>query len=386
MFFVFLFILLVVAAAVHLERAQKREKEARRAALAALHDRDPRFEEKTFSAAISMAFVRVQEAWSAGDLGPARHLLSDGVFERFQVLLDMQKDEGRVNRLEKVSVQDCSIQRAESSEHFDTLDVHIQAACVDRYYDAKTGAHLSGGDEPQAFAEIWSFLRTRGAQTPQRPGLAAGHCPDCGTPLSINQSTLCPSCKAWVNSGQYDWVLAEITQVSAAGAGSPAPPSGWQELSALDAQLDTQSLEDRASVLFWRYLRCLADGDLAALGNSVLENALRPEQLPGRLRYKDCAVGSVTVKRVRTGMPHDTVEVEILWSGKETLRTALVTGTRPLTMTLARRHGATSVPWSGLRSLHCAGCGCAAEGPAPACPQCGRARGVEHDWVLAALK
>jgi hypothetical protein len=39
-----------------------------------------------------------------------------------------------------------------------------------------------------------------------------GRCPSCGGPVDIVDRAKCPQCESIVNSGKYDWVLAEITQ------------------------------------------------------------------------------------------------------------------------------------------------------------------------------
>lgn len=67
-----------------------------------------------------------------------------------------------------------------------------------------------------------------------------------------------------MNSGQYDWVLAEITQ-DEEWIVPPAQHSvpGWEELQRQDPSLNFQHIEDRASVIFWRSLMSVYFGDVS---------------------------------------------------------------------------------------------------------------------------
>lgn len=74
----------------------------------------------------------------------------------------------------------------------------------------------------------------------------------------------CPQCGSVVNSGKYDWVLAEITQDEE----WVVPPAvnrvkGWQIIRERDPGLNFQHIEDRASVIFWRCMMAVYFGDFS---------------------------------------------------------------------------------------------------------------------------
>src|SRR5207344_1752618 len=107
------------------------------------------------------------------------------------------------------------------------------------------------GAEP--FLEVWSFVRRPGVQTRQRGANEAGKCPNCGAPFDGGAAGNCTYCGAIVNSGAYDWVLAEITQGIEAGSAPPEVP-GLEPLRTADPALSLEVLEDRASLLFWGWI------------------------------------------------------------------------------------------------------------------------------------
>jgi len=65
----------------------------------------------------------------------------------------------------------------------------------------------------ETFYEVWSFARRVGAQTLAKGGSLEGRCPECGADVPPAETVRCEFCKAIVNSGLHDWVLAEITQI-----------------------------------------------------------------------------------------------------------------------------------------------------------------------------
>ncbi|TPW21467.1 MAG: hypothetical protein FD126_656 [Elusimicrobia bacterium] len=355
---------------VRMEKGLNARRDAKRAAstgLPAFQELDRRFREDAFLPRAEAAFLRVQEAWSAGDMTSAAALLSDGVFERFQLLLELQRREGRLNKLEDVDVVRASVARAAAGTTFDAIDVRIVASCRDTYVSARDGSLLK--ESESSFAEYWSFLRAVSARGRDKPGAAEGVCPSCGAALAVNASAVCPQCKCWVNSGEFDWVLAEITQESEWQAGASAA---------------AQELEDRASMLFWRWLRCLADKDAEALAGWCSPEGLAALMASGvgRVHYEHCGVGSVTLGAPADRHGLEAVTAEIRWAGRERGLQGL--SRKHLTLlTLARAPGTQTPLKAALRSAHCSACGAAIAPAASTCAHCGTGfKDPAAGWVL----
>ncbi|TBR26462.1 hypothetical protein EPO15_00125 [bacterium] len=371
-------------AAASRRRAAAAARQAAAAALQELRSRDPRFSPEAFLARAEAVFKKVQEAWSEGDMTPVVHLLSDGVFERFQLLLELQRREGRRNAVDQVRVHQCSVAQMRPGARYDVIDVRIDAACRDRYLSVKGGKLLKESSE--RFQEYWGFVRSAAARTKAAP--AEGHCPNCGSALAVNDSAVCPQCKSWVDSGEFDWVVAEITQSSAWRAG--AARDGLKTLPA-DPETTVQGLEDRASMLFWRWQRCLSDAKPAALEGWCTEAGLRSVMASGvgKFRYEDCGVGAVTVSRSAVKGGLEQVEVRVRWAGRRAKN-----GSKPgkskrraTVIALARNAGVRAVPHASLRSAHCAGCGAAILPAGVVCAHCGQGfRDPAAGWVVTALK
>jgi hypothetical protein len=156
---------------------------------------------------------------------------------------------------------------------------------------------------------VYSFTRSLSSQSDPDKDLLKGQCPRCGfVPDNFSQVNKCPSCGALYNSGLYDWVLSEITQLE------EWRPSSAGEVSGLPANMSRQVIEDRASYIFWRWIQSRVRGDALPLSRDATEKmkshlmSLQPEHL------KAVAVGAVDLKGV--GMENSEYRADILvqWS------------------------------------------------------------------------
>lgn len=371
-----------------------------------LRARDTAFSEEKFKERAGKAFGKIQKAWSEQDMKPVRGLISDGIFERFNAYLAMQKASLLVNRMEQVRVLKAEIAGVESDEFFDTVHLLITASAVDYMENRETGKRVHGKKQPETFQEYWSFLRRPGAKTLEKPGLVEGFCPNCGTPLSFSDKTVCESCSAVVNSGEYDWVLAEITQTGEWRGIRPRDIPGVDAVRGKDPAFNVQHLEDRASVMFWRLRQSefFADkGYLAKLSHpdylAENEKLFSPLEDGTHAFYADAAVGAVDLSSVAvSGEPGgmDRAHVKIRWSGHPeqekipSLMAPRYERSRIFqhSFILVRKTDTRSSDKNVLSSTHCPGCG-APETPTTAgeCEYCGlRQNDGGADWVLRSIK
>jgi len=373
---------------------EARETARKDQALEQIRQRDPAFSQAGFLARAREAFLKVQQAWSGQDMRPARAFISDGVMERFGIQLEMLKARGRRNDMSAVNVSDCYILEAESDAHFDTLHVRICASAVDTEVSLADGRRVRGSGQPEVFSEVWSFLRRPGAQTLGKPGLIEGCCPNCGAGLSIGDAAQCGSCKSWINSGEYDWVLSEITQTSAFAlrAGGEAV-AGFAALAQRDPLLNTQFLEDRASVAFWRWQRAIVQGEAKPLLPVATTQfcAAWDAAAQRALRFDYAAVGAVEVQAFERRETQDLAHVAVRWAGT-VAQSADGRGDAVLprehVFTLARNSSVQTDPNAGLNSCRCPNCGAPpASREVAACEYCGTPfNDGSRQWVLTQVQ
>lgn len=392
----------------HQERVIRKGRGARQARIERvsgdeLRKRDPGFDPAEFGKRVQQAFMKVQECWCDQDLRPVRCFVSDGIYERFSLQIEDQQRDGWRQGMADVELQGPPrLVHVGSDTHFDTATVRIDFRADIHRLAIESGARVAGSQlNATRFSECWSFLRRRGVQTVPR-GLLEGNCPNCAAPLELNASTRCPSCKSEIQSGQYDWVLAEITQASEWSVQDTAAVPGLEALQQRDPDLNLQHLEDRASVMFWRWTRAERDGSTDALrkvatqrllDSSAVVSSAPGEHPPDDEYLGDRAVGSVKTLALIPGDVIDRAIIEVVWDGRRVPRSGDALASRlprllhRSLLVVVRSSSARTQLDQALSSAHCTRCGAPGEGgTAAACAFCGEPlhRGGE-DWLLDQL-
>ncbi|HNW34280.1 MAG TPA: TIM44-like domain-containing protein, partial [Candidatus Ozemobacteraceae bacterium] len=99
-------------------------------AIKALSARDPKWDSARFLERVKNGFSQIQTAWSNQDLNTVQGFLSDGVFERFTLQIQEQKDDGIRDHMEALRILHARIMQVEMDSRFDTIHVSIRASAV----------------------------------------------------------------------------------------------------------------------------------------------------------------------------------------------------------------------------------------------------------------
>jgi len=337
--------------------------------------RDPSFDRAYFLENVKKTFFTVQESWQNQDMRPSRFIVSDGVYERFSLQIKMYESSMIINKMEGLQIVSIGIAAAQSDNFFDTIHVRIKAVSVDYFVNKETKKQVYGDINPAEFTEYWSFIRTSGVKTEKKNGAVDGYCPNCGSPLKLADSIVCASCSAVVNSGQYDWVLSEITQGSEWKIKDTNTINGLEEMLEIDHGFNVQHIEDRVSVMFYRYIssQFFADSKYItklAKDGFVQENKdLFISDSNGKHGfYADAAIGSVEVLDIMPSNNVDTndqIKVKVKWAGhfeKAVVPSLIVPDYSKSRLfvnefIIERKHGVLTNVSKALLSTHCQNCG-----------------------------
>jgi uncharacterized tellurite resistance protein B-like protein len=362
---------------------------------------DPDFDANAFLQRFRAAFLKIQKSWSAQGLSQIKHFVSDGIFERFTLQIQEQQDMGYRDFIERIQIHSADLVEATSSQVFDIVTVLVRASAVDYRVSLETGKYISGNQLPEGFTECWSFVRRRGVRSDNNKlGLIEGCCPNCGDTIRMNQLEKCESCDALLRSGEYDWVLSEITQGCVwrrRNQQQKELADRYRELQ--DPGFNIQHVEDRASVIFWR--KAMAD----RLGNTrpllkvattelcqEFEAEFKRSRRSERGYFGNCSVGSVDLRGLLEEKDCHYMLVEVHWSGHffgvsqdgavqdhgqwKRYKSLLV---------LMRQQGVKTDIRRAVTSAHCPNCGAPETDVAShACEFCETVlNDGHHDWVLA---
>ncbi|MCM2304575.1 MAG: TIM44-like domain-containing protein [Elusimicrobia bacterium] len=338
--------------------ARGRERQAaqsRTGALKEIKKRDQYFDEDLFLHRAEEAFLRVRDALGRGDLSAARAFLSDGMFERL-------RRGGGAPSAGPVKVLERRALGYGVGWHFDSVSVRFKV--------------LEG---EEAFEEIWTFLRRPGAATLARGGAIEGFCPSCGAPVSIVDAVRCASCKSWINSGEHDWVAVESTAPWEWRFADPRRDvTAWAPMREHDPDLSLESLEDRAAVVFWRWIDARRRRDRAPLRGVATTEFVSALALEAPFEG-GALLGAAETVAFEQGEEMDAAHVQVRWEHGGERRTD--------TMIFRRRAGALSDRKAGLSATRCPGCGAAPEqADAEKCAYCALPfNDGSRSWVLSEI-
>ncbi len=371
----------------------------RQSSISILQNHDPAFNEAAFYQRVTAAFLIIQDTWCKQNMERARPFISDGIYERFTLQFREQRDENYHDQMDRIQVKLVRLAAMYYDHVFDCITVAIEATAVDYRVALSNNQPLPGPREDAPFVEYWTFLRRLGAKTLDKAGLIEGHCPNCGAPIAMNATAICQSCHAILRSGQYDWVLTEITQESEFRARQPQDLPGVAELRQSDPDFNVADLEDSTSVMFWR--KELADrlGKIDPLKKVAspefcqnYEPRLRPDSTGQRRYVSDCAVGAVRTLGVAQTPQQTLAMVEVRWSGMQ-MNCAVGGKQQPTgqgvvghTLFVAMRQaGVKTNANMSISSAHCPNCGAPiTDDAADTCSFCGAVlNDGSRSWALA---
>jgi tellurite resistance protein len=369
--------------------------------------KDPQFELAPFLDRAKRLFIDMQRAWQKRDLSSVRPHMSDATFQRLTVQLKLMQEQGIRDSLADIQVPDLQLIGLDQSEWFDTIRIRIKAQMRDVDVPAnatESEALQAARSAPlESFTEVWSFVRKPGAQTKIGEDLYQGKCPNCGAPFRGGETNNCEFCKAVVNSGNYDWTLAQITQGIEHVRYYPTV-DGLLEARKADPALNIEVLEDRVSLVFWKWIEAQSHRDARRLSKlcTTAYLASLDSELSGLAHQRrkkvflECAVGGVIVRLFRpdTAGEYDEAHLEVRWSarmgiGPEGERPpALPTIPQRWMFVLVRKHGATTNTAHGMSTSRCPHCSAPlTDSLSATCDYCGaELASGERDWVLTSAQ
>ncbi|GAB4424909.1 MAG: hypothetical protein OHK0011_05830 [Turneriella sp.] len=281
------------------------------AILRSLRERDPKFDLDAFYQRGREIATRIQHSWSAGDMRDCRRFLSQGVYNRFRLQLKIMREfEKRRNVMADFRIVNFYVLTHNRSGEFDCLTVRLEAEARDTWVPVNTphaeADKLAAKAPLNRFVEFYSFMRRTSATSDQEQPL--GNCSHCGTPFPREGETnKCKNCGAVMGSGEFDWVLAEITQES--------EYEGYRGNQELTHGLSPDRLEDRASYLFWRDAMARLTGDATYIRRDATDGYLAHAMK--RQPLYDIAVGAVDVEACENQGDTAKARVLVKWSAAD---------------------------------------------------------------------
>ena len=125
---------------------------------------DPQFNEQQFRDRCMDTFFKIQGAWQARDIAPARSLLTQEMYGVINGDAERLRAERKINKLENIAVRSVDITEAWQEQGVDYITVRFYANLLDYVVDEQTSQVVSGSKtDPVKFEEYWTFTRNVGS-------------------------------------------------------------------------------------------------------------------------------------------------------------------------------------------------------------------------------
>ena len=182
------------------------------------------------------------------------------------------------------------------------MQVGIEASMDDKFECALN--HELDEEGTEDFVEFWSFIRKRGVT--KKDIYDSDKCPNCSAPLpeNIGEVCKCTHCNAMVNSGEFDWILSEITQKDdyySDDVFSRSPgnlETSIHDLVSVYGDFSVQLVEDKASNAYMQIMTAKAMHDPSVMRRFVSDDLfqrLAPEIEKNREIFDRIFLNKVTL-------------------------------------------------------------------------------------------
>lgn len=346
-------------------------------------------EQLSFEKKVNTAFLTIQQSWSEKRLDTMRRFISDGVYQRFNAQYLMMNLLGQTNVMSQVQVLGQQIVKVYHDGLYDCIDVAITAEAFDQFVCEKYPQMNSPGGLEQ-FTEYWSFVRRRD----YKKGFDIFHsenCPKCAAPLTskLVETARCPYCSTYLNNGEYDWVLSEVTQQDDYVPNANASQLAVAEAKNLYPDFSKQILEDRASNAMMQILIGKATRNINVLKRFCTASCfekLKAELPPENKIYNRLYTQSVDLFKTQIQDKKIKCQVMVKYC-YESLEDFGQPVPQVQVVTLVRQFSGIT-PKGSIFANACPSCGAALKDSLDSvCPYCNSALNDEKvDWVVEEIK
>ena len=181
-----------------------------------LMERDPDFSPEDFKEQLSNLYFKMQDCCMKRDVEPIRPYCADALWQQFDRQVKQLKAMNRTNYVERIAVLSVDLKGCYQDKGEDVIVAEIYARIVDYTVDDNTGKVIAGSKTQEKFMTYeYSLSRPIGRKTaPREEGVSERHCPNCGAPLSVNESVKCPYCGSVISFSDHDWTVYAIKGIS----------------------------------------------------------------------------------------------------------------------------------------------------------------------------
>lgn len=173
------------------------------AAIAKLKELIPGFDDKKFLQDGYKMFLDVEDAWMNFELDKVHNIITDEMFNMYESQLSSMEIKGEQNIMSGFNLKDCAITNYINQN--DNLEVETKY--IIEFYDYiidKASGKVLRGSKSNKLRMYYNFTFIM-KNTEQK----IDKCPNCGAPVEVNASGVCPYCNSKIVGENTSWVMSK---------------------------------------------------------------------------------------------------------------------------------------------------------------------------------
>ena len=176
---------------------------------------DPNFSESDMREKLSNIYVQMQNGCTARNIEALRPYFTDALYQQFDRQIKNLIASRRINMVERIAVLDVNLRGYFQEGGEDHLVAELKTRITDYIVSEDDGALLSGSKTAEKFMTYeWDLSRPTGTLTEAQAATTQRHCPNCGAPLSVNESAKCPYCDSVITFKDHDWTIYAVKGIA----------------------------------------------------------------------------------------------------------------------------------------------------------------------------
>ena len=176
---------------------------------------DPNFSAADLREKLSNVYVQMQNGCTARNIEALRPYFTDALYQQFDRQIKSLIANRQINHVDRISVLDVNLRGYFQEGGEDHLVAELKTRITDYTVNEDTGALISGSNTAEKFMTYeWDLSRPTGTLTEAAGESTVRHCPNCGAPLSINESARCPYCDSVITFQDHDWTIYAVKGIA----------------------------------------------------------------------------------------------------------------------------------------------------------------------------
>ena len=176
---------------------------------------DPNFSAADLQEKLANVYVQMQNGCTDRNIESLRPYFTDALYQQFDRQIKALLANRQINHVDRIAVLDVNLRGFFQEGGDDHLVAELKTRITDYTVKEDTGELVSGSKTAEKFMTYeWDLSRPTGTLTEAAGEITERHCPNCGAPLSVNESAKCPFCDSVITFHDHDWTIYAVKGIA----------------------------------------------------------------------------------------------------------------------------------------------------------------------------